>query len=150
RVTGVAFAPGGDWLASVDRDRNVIIWDLAQRRPRLGFDLTGKVRYETHCLVVSPNGRWLALSLGVYESATGRQVVGFGDVGPINPANIYGLTFSVDGRWLALAESGGNLLLWDAATWQVAYQANIAPAQLISVGFSPDGEWLVTGEDQGT
>jgi WD40 repeat protein/serine/threonine protein kinase len=143
RVTGVAFAPGGDWLASADRDRNVIIWDLAERRPRLGFDLK---QAETHCLVVSPDGRWLALSQGVYESATGRQVVGFSDVSN----SIYGLTFSVDGRWLALADSGGKLLLWDTGTWQVAYKANIAPAQLISVSFSPDGEWLVTGEDQGT
>jgi WD40 repeat protein/serine/threonine protein kinase len=143
RVTGVAFAPGGDWLASADRDRNVIIWDLAERRPRLGFDLT---QAETHCLVVSPNGRWLALSQGVYESATGRQVVGFSDVSN----SIYGLAFSVDERWLALADSGGKLLLWDTRTWHVAYQANIKPAQLISVSFSPDGEWLVTGEDQGT
>ena len=150
RVTGVAFAPGGDWLASVDRDSNVIIWDLAQRRPRLGFNLTRGVRAETHCLVVSPDGRWLALSQGVYESATGSQVAGFDDVGPISPANIYGLTFSVDGRWLALADTNGNLLLWDTGTRQVAYQANISPAQLISVSFSPDGEWLVTGEDQGT
>jgi WD40 repeat protein len=150
RVTGVAFAPGGDWLASVDRDRNVIIWDLAERRPRLGFDLAWRGRHETHCLVVSPDGRWVALSQGVYESATGRQVAGFGGVSSINSTNTYGLSFSVDGRWLALADSDGILLLWDTGTWQVAYQANIAPAQLISVSFSPDGEWLVTGEDQGT
>src|SRR5262249_37151255 len=78
RVMGVAFAPGGDWFASVDRDSNVIIWDLAQRRPRLRFDLTWYgVRSEPHCLAASPNGRWVALPYGVYESATGRQVVGF-------------------------------------------------------------------------
>jgi WD40 repeat protein/serine/threonine protein kinase len=143
RVTGVAFAPGGDWLASADRDRNVITWDLAERRPRLEFN---PAQAETHCLVVSPDGRWLALSQGVYESGTGRQVVGFSDVSN----SIYGLAFSVDERWLALVDSGGKLLLWDTGTWQVAYQTNIKPAQLISVSFSPDGEWLVTGEDQGT
>jgi WD40 repeat protein len=145
RVTGVAFAPSGDWLASVDRDRNVIIWDLAERRPRLGFDLTWRGRAETHCLVVSPDGRWVALSQGIYESSTGRQVVGFDGA-----AGMYGLTFSLDGRLVALADWRGNLLLWDTGTWQVAYQANITPTQLISVSFSPDGEWLVTGEDQGT
>src|SRR5262245_5128398 len=143
RVTGVAFAPGGDWLASVDRDRNVIIWDLAQRRPRLGFNpMRGG---DTHCLAASPDGLWVALSQGGYESSTGRQVVGFDA-----PSGVYGLTFSVDGRWLALADWYGNLLLWDTATWQVADKADIAPAQLISVSFSPDGKWLVTGEDQGT
>jgi eukaryotic-like serine/threonine-protein kinase len=145
RVTGVAFAPGGDWLASVDRKGNGVIWDLAQRRPRLGFNHT--LGLDTHCLAVSPDGRWLALSWGIYESATGRLVVEFPDV---NFPSIYGITFSVDGRWLVLADANGNLLLWDTATWKVAYQANIAPAQLISVSFSPDGEWLVTGEDQGT
>lgn len=145
RVTGVAFAPGGDWLASVDRKGNGIIWDLAQRRPRLGFNPTREI--DTHCLAVSPDGHWVALWQGVYESATGRLVVDFGD---LNSSGIYGLTFSVDGRWLALADCYGNLLLWHTGTWQVAYQVNIAPAQLISVSFSPDGEWLVTGEDQGT
>jgi WD40 repeat protein len=145
RVTGVAFAPGGDWLASVDRDGNGVIWDLAQRRPRLRFNPTREI--DTHCLAVSPDGRWVALWQGVYESATGRLVVDFGD---LNSSGIYGLTFSVDGRWLALADSYGNLLLWDTATWQVADKADIAPAQLISVSFSLDGEWLVTGEDQGT
>jgi WD40 repeat protein len=145
RVTGVAFAPGGDWLASIDRKGNGVIWDLAQRRPRLGFNSAREV--DPHCLAVSPDGRWVALPQGVYESATGHLAVEFRGV---NPSGTYGLTFSVDGRWLALTDWYGNLLLWDTATWQVADRADIAPTQLISVSFSPDGEWLVTGEDQGT
>ena len=145
RVTGVAFAPDGGWLASVDRHGSGIIWDLAQRRPRLGFHPTRGI--DTHCLAVSPDGRWVALWRGVYESATGRLVVEFPDV---NSSGIYGIAFSVDGRWLAVADCYGNLRLWDTGTWQITDQSNIAPAQLISVSFSPDGEWLVTGEDQGT
>jgi WD40 repeat protein len=152
RVSGLAFAPGGDWLASVDRDGNVIVWDLAQRQPRLKFtDPGGWMTAE--CLAVSPDGRWVAVSHGVYESATGRQVVRFHgyDAGGwrIGAAGIYGVSFSIDGRWMALAESGGKLFLWDTATWQVVDKANIAPSQLISVSFSPDGQWLATGEDQG-
>jgi WD40 repeat protein len=105
---------------------------------------------DTHCLAISPDGRWVVVSHGVYESATGRQVVGFHPIvaggSRISAANIYGVSFSVDGRWMALAESQGKLFLWDTATWQIADRAD---STLISVSFSPDGEWLATGEDQG-
>ncbi|MGH9938898.1 MAG: WD40 repeat domain-containing protein, partial [Blastocatellia bacterium] len=152
RVSGVAFAPGGDWLASVDRDASIIIWDLAQRQPRQRFNFPKEWR-DTHCLAVSPDGRWVVVSHGVYESATGRQVVNFHvnkDVDwRIGASSIYGVSFSVDGRWMVLAEARGKLLLWDTATWRVADRADIEPAQLISVSFSPDGLWLATGEDQG-
>ncbi len=153
RVSGVAFAPGGDGLASVDRDGNGVIWDLSRRQPRQRFNFPpqGPDKWiETHCLAASPDGRWVVVSHGVYESATGRQVVGFHkyDAGGsrIIAGYIYGVSFSVDGRWMALAESRGKLFLWDTATWRIADQAD---STLISVSFSPDGEWLATGEDQG-
>jgi WD40 repeat protein/serine/threonine protein kinase len=155
RVTGVAFAPGGDWLASLDREGKVIVWDLAQRQPRLKFTdpWEGTGYGGAECLAVSPDGRWVVVSHGVYESATGRQVVGFqghhAGGWRIAASNIYGAAFSVDGRWMVLAEAHGKLLLWDTVTWRIADQADIAPSQLISVSFSPDGQWLATGEDQG-
>ncbi len=149
RVTGLAFAPGGDWLASVDREGRAIVWDLARRQPRLQFSIPGEWM-DTHCLAVSPDGRWVAVSHGVYESATGRQVVGFHlyDVGGwrISAGYIYGVSFSGDGRWMALTVANGKLFLWDTVTWEVVDQA---AASLISVSFSPDGGWLATGEDQG-
>ena len=152
RVSGLAFAPGGDWLASVDRDASIIIWDLAQRRLRQRLNFPKEWR-DSHCLAVSPDGRWVAVSHGVYESATGRQVVGFHHYGAadwrIGASQIYGISFSVDGRWMALTDAQGKLVLGDTATWQVAEKVDIAPAQLISVSFSPDGQWLATGEDQG-
>ncbi|MGH9768680.1 MAG: protein kinase family protein, partial [Blastocatellia bacterium] len=153
RVSGVAFAPGGDWLASVDRDGNGIIWDWALRQPRQRFHFPpqGPDKWsDTHCLAISPDGRWVVVSHGVYESATGRQVVGFHlyDAGGwrINAAYIYGVSFSVDRRWMALADSHGKLFLWDTATWRIAGQIDSAA---LCVSFSPDGEWLATGEDQG-
>jgi WD40 repeat protein len=152
RVTGLAFAPGGDWLASVDRDGKVVVWDLAQRQPLLKFKNLQQ-RTDTHCLAVSPDGRWVVASHGVYENATGHQVVGFHDYNAggwrISAGHIYSVSFSVDGRWMAFAEAQGRLFLWDTTSWQVADRAAIAPAQLISVSFSPDGQWLATGEDQG-
>jgi WD40 repeat protein len=152
RVSGLAFAPGGNWLASVDRDGRAIVWDLPQRQPQQRFSFP-QGWMDTHCLAISPDGRWVVVSHGVYESPTGRQVVGFdhyGDVGwRISAGNVYGISFSVDGRWMVLAEAHGELFLWDTATWQVADRVNIKPAQLISVSFSPDGQWLATGEDQG-
>lgn len=155
RVVGVGFTPDGSLLASVDRDGLVIVWELAERRPRLQFTYPGKDRKVSHCLAVSPDGRLVAASHGVYESATGHQVIDFTSANnPISLLNIpvndsYGMTFSADGRWLANVDSRGYLVLWDTATWQVVDHADIRHASLIAVSFSSDGRWLVTGEDQG-
>ena len=100
---------------------------------------------ETQYLEISPDGRWAVVGLGVYESATGRQVVGFRRYN-VSPSSVYGVSFSADGRWMA---SYGKLVLWDTATWRVADRAEFRTASFISVSFSPDGGRLATGEDEG-
>ncbi len=149
-VAGAVFTPDGRELVSVDGDGNVIVWDLAQRQAHLKFaDPEGNQAGE--CLAVSPDGRWIVVPHGVYESSTGRRAVSFHkDIDWwISGPNIYGVSFSANGRWMALAESYGKLLLLDTTTWQVTDRTDIKPAQLTSVCFSPDGQWLTTGEDQG-
>ncbi len=152
RVTGVAFALDGNMLASVDRDGTVIVWELAQRRERLRFEHPKKEGDAgSNCLAISPDGRVLATSHGVYESATGRQLTDFQNKGLwLSAGAIYGLAFSADSTRLATANSNGRNVVLDTATWSLIEKADFSPRQFISVSFAPDGKQLVTGEDGGT
>ncbi|HEY3137975.1 MAG TPA: serine/threonine-protein kinase [Blastocatellia bacterium] len=149
RVTGLAFAPDGKTLASVDLDGTIIIWDLELQREQLRF---GHPEGKTlgYCLALSPDGRLVATSHGVYESATGHLVADLERSPWFNASSIYGVAFSKDGTMLAIANSRGLEVLYDTRTWQAIEEADLSPRQFISVDFSPDGKQLVTGEDGGT
>ncbi|MEW6208705.1 MAG: protein kinase [Acidobacteriota bacterium] len=151
RVVGAAFSPDGEWLASVDRDGLVIVWDVASRQKRLQFAHPKNIH--SNCLAVSPDGRWVAVSHGVYESSTGRQVADFAAADRDSRIDFdsYGMAFSDDGKLLALT-SRPYLTLLDTKTWQVIDYAepNIKSEQPpLVVSFSADGKSLVTGDDKG-
>jgi WD40 repeat protein len=149
RVSGLAFAPDDKTLASVDLDGTVIIWDLDRQgeRRRFGHPNGASVAY---CLALSPDGRLVATSHGVYEMATGRQVLNFPLASAFNPSSIYGVAFSADGTRLAVAHAHGLQSVLDTTTWQIVEQTNLGPRQFISVSFAPSGKQMVTGEDGGS
>ena len=149
RVTGVAFAPDGNTLASVDRDGTVIVWELAQRQERLRFG--HPVAKDGNCLAISPDGRVIATSHGVYDSTTGQQVADFSAKGNdwLNSSAIYSLAFSADGTRLVTANASGRSFVCDTATWSLIEKADFSPRQFISISSAPNGKQLVTGEDGG-
>jgi WD40 repeat protein len=144
RVTAVAFSPDGKSVASCDQGGVVIFWDVARRQPR--WTVKHPTEFPSYWLAISPDGRFVAATHGVYESAEGRQVVNLYD--PWD--QIYGVAFSADGRWLACANPMTGILLLDTGKWQLLDSVHLNNTSLITVSFSPDGQWLVTGEDQGT
>ena len=145
RVMGLAFGPAGKTLASVDFEGTIIIWDLDQQREQLRFGYPGGAT-TAYCLALSPDGRMVATSHGVYEAASGRQI----NLDRFHASAIYGVAFSADGTRLAVAHAEGRQFLFDTATWRVIGQTNFSARQFISVSFAPDAEQVVTGEDGGT
>ncbi len=150
RVVGVAFAPDGNTLASVDRDGLVIVWDIAERREVRQLRHQTKDGAQANCLVFSPDGRVIATSHGVYDSATGRRLSDFvGRDEWFSASALYGLAFSANGTQLATANAYGRNIVLDTATWRIIEKADFSPRQFISVSFAPNGKQLVTGEDGG-
>jgi WD40 repeat protein len=149
RVTSVGFSPDGKSLASCDQQSTLIFWDLTERRPRWTFKHPR--REPSYSVVISPDGRWIATSRGVFTSAGGEQVVDTQELvdRQIQEGHIYGLDFSADGKRLACVTDGGQLHLWDVETWRLLKAQKLTPLGLITVSFSPDGKRLVTGEDEG-
>jgi WD40 repeat protein len=148
RVTAVTFSTDGSWIASSGQDGSIIAWDLALMRAR--WVIKKSYEFPSYCVAISPDGRFIAASHGVYDSASGRQVVDFTDAG-IQPAasTTYGIDFSSDGRMLVCVSSDGIIFLWDAEKWQLLERLETGNIEPVSVSFSPDDRRLVTGDVEG-
>jgi WD40 repeat protein/serine/threonine protein kinase len=137
RVTAVVFSPDGRSIASSDYNDRLILWDLAEQRPRWS-----KVIGTNYCLAFSPDGRRLAISGRVLDSADGREISFFS-------RTCYG--FSISGKKLACVsiDYGEIITLWDAENWQMIDKLKLNNPTLLAVSFSPDGKWIVTGSGDG-
>jgi len=146
RIVGIAFSRNEEILASSDLRGNIILWDTLRRQPRLTFKSGSG---DSYGLAISPDGRWLANSHGIFEAEKGHQVVDFISGIKDTRGGAYGVAFSQDGRWLVCVTECGQIFLWDDKSWQLLDRLELPGAQLITVSFSPDGKWIVTGEDEG-
>jgi len=149
RVLSVAFSPDGGSVASSDQDGNLILWDSALRKPRWAtqYLVDGKHIIPTYCVTISPDGRSVADTVGVYDGANGRLTLDF--TKEYTGGQIYGADFSDDGRRLANVTPYGHIYLWNAENWQLIDMLKSSGLQLVSVNFSPDAKLLATGDDGG-
>ncbi|MGH9801228.1 MAG: WD40 repeat domain-containing protein, partial [Blastocatellia bacterium] len=157
RVTAVSFSADGKWLASNDLDGNLAMWDVAGRRLRWSQKIAKRIPSEaSYCAAISPDGRWLATSYGVYESESGNLVndfrtetVPFSLVGLPQPTEVRDVAFSADGRWLVSITARGEIAVRQVGQWQVVESLKLNGAHLVSLSLSANGKQMVTGEDEG-
>jgi WD40 repeat protein len=150
RVKRIVFSPDGQSLAiTTDRDRGILIWDLAARRVRMVLDRSSSVAN----MAFSPDGRWLASagsedrSIVLWDLRTGRRQVLLEN----GPFGVMGLAFSPDGSMLAATSSAEHDVgLWDLESRRVRRVCAGHTRSLNSVAFSPDGSLLATVGNDGT
>ena len=103
RVSAVAIAPDGTWLATAGDDGTVRIWDPATGQQRA--TLTGHTG-AVSAVAIAPDGTWLATASGdgtvrIWDPATGQQRATLtGHTGAVSAVAI-----APDGTWLATASS---------------------------------------------
>lgn len=145
-VFKVQFSPDGQRLVSAGRDGSVRVWNLATGQQE--FAKTGYP--DMRRALFSPDGRYIAytgygneLWLWDFTSKDKDQekpVKYLYDVGVIS-----GLSFSPEGRRLAVTSHNGRVLLIETQSGRVLQQFHTHEGMVVAVAFSPDGRVLATG-----
>nr|CAB3498110.1 unnamed protein product [Digitaria exilis] len=147
-VTGLAFDPKNDYLASVDSFGTVMYWDLciggeARTLSRVAptFRSDNSVR---NMLCWSPDGQTLAVpglrnNVVLYDRDTGEEVSTLkGD----HEQPVCSLCWSPNGRYLATAGLDRQVLVWDVKSRQDIERQKF-DERICSLAWKPDGNSLL-------
>jgi hypothetical protein len=142
-VSGVAFSPVGQLLASAGSDGTVRLWNPDTGQP-VGAPIPVDPDGNVNGMAFSPDGRLLATAgsggtLQLWNPATGRPVGAPLPAATGPSAGVAGMAFSPGGQLLASADNNGTS--GTVGLWQVSLFANPCAALCADVGAPARRDW---------
>ncbi|KAI8339360.1 WD40-repeat-containing domain protein [Chlamydoabsidia padenii] len=147
-IRSVCFSPDGKYLATGAEDKQIRIWDIAQRRIR--FKLTGHEQ-DIYSLDFSRDGRIVVSGSGdrtarIWDMADGSllHTLMIKDNDQKDPG-VTSVAISPDSRLVAAGSLDKMVRVWDAYDGKLLDQLEGHKDSVYSVAFMPDGNTLVSG-----
>ncbi|MFQ5806601.1 MAG: protein kinase [Phycisphaerae bacterium] len=146
-VHRLAFNTDGTRLFSAARDGTLRWWD----EPARSIQLVLPENNAGGALAFSPDGTRLTAGgngqVSVWDVASGRRLMLL--TGFPRGMLIYAVSYSPDGKLLAVAAADGKVKVWDATTGESLRELHAHDGQVYSAAFSPDGRWIASaGNDK--
>lgn len=149
QVTDIAYALGGAVLATgAGFGAGVMVTDVAGSQLLTQFDAVKEGFYPLNPLAVSPDGKRVAM--GSPDRAIRIRDVATGKVLATCPQRVRFpscMTFSTDGRSLAVADIEGTFYLWDPHRRQLTLRRSGHAGGVTALAFAPDGTLASGGTD---
>jgi WD40 repeat protein len=141
-ISTVGFTPDSKFIiGEYTFDKKVNIWDSETGE----LISTLPVNIQIGSMDISPDGSKIALScyhkIQVWSLISKKELVSIDD----NSTNGFGITYSPDGKKLAVGLSSGEIKIFDSETLKllITFQGHFKP--VLSVSFSKDNKHLVSG-----
>ncbi len=146
RVTALAIAPDGTWLATGSyEDETVRIWDRSTGR------ITTTLTSQVTALAIAPDSSWLATgsrdgTVHIWNPTTGILTSTLAS----RTDSVLELAIAPDGTWLATVGNDRTICIWDPATATLLHTITDQTDAATALAIAPDSSWLATGSRDGT
>ncbi len=146
-TNAIAYAHGGDPLASASSDNTVVVWDAATRKPKHTF---APKAAEIRNVAFSPDSKLLAAGTRygitkVWSTEKGEEVASLKGT---HTGDVWSVAFSPDGKTLATADGDWNkpsdIVLWDTTTWKERTRLKHTN-EVLCIAFHPKKAILAAG-----